>query len=130
VRLFFDEDRGKAVAVALNAVHVPTYFVADRRMPVRKGTRDEDWIPLAGRLQWLVITANKAILEVEAHRSLWLASQVGGVFLTTNQLRSIDELRLLLRKLRWLETIDQQEKRPFAFMLSPNGRTRKVADIG
>jgi hypothetical protein len=129
VRLFFDEDRGKGVAIALHAVGIPTYYVAPRRMPVQKGEPDEVWIPKAGRNGWLVISANRAILQAETQRQLWIENEVGGVFLTTNQIRSIDELKLLLRKLPWLEHIDREVTRPFAFLLTPRGITRRASEI-
>lgn len=131
MRLFFDEDRGKGVAIALNAVGVQTYYVgptAGQSTPVAKGTFDDVWIPRAGRAGWLVITANKSILTTEHERELWIAHRVGGVFLTTNRLRSVDELALMLRKLKWLESIDLGE-RPFAYMLSPNGHTERAPEI-
>jgi len=129
VRLFFDEDRGKAVAIALHAVGIPTYYVANHKMPVRKGEPDEVWIPKAGHHGWLVVSANKAILEAEAQRRLWIENRVGGVFLTTNHMRSIDELKLLLRKLEWLQRIDAEELRPFAFTLTPRGETKRAPEI-
>ena len=51
------------------------------------------------------------------------------MFLTTNQMSAINELRLMLRKLAWIEEINQNELRPFAFMMSPDGRTRRAAEI-
>jgi hypothetical protein len=70
VRLFFDEDRGKGVAIALNAVGVATCYVGPNQ-PVHKQTDDRDWIPRAGQFGWLVITANKAILTTQHERELW-----------------------------------------------------------
>lgn len=128
MRLFFDEDRGKGVAIALNAVGVLTYYVGPK-MPVHKGTYDEVWIPRAGDNEWLVITANKAILTTAHERELWIQHKVGGVFLTNNHMRSIDELRLLLRRLSWLEEIDRDVTRPFAFILSQNGNHRRASEI-
>jgi hypothetical protein len=129
VRLFFDEDRGKGVAAALSAVGVSTYWVGPPPMPVAKGTPDEVWIPRAGQNGWLVITANRAILTTPGQRDLWLRHKVGGVFLSSNRLRSIDELRLLLRKLSWLERIDRDEERPFAYIMTMDGRTRRAREI-
>jgi hypothetical protein len=128
VRLFFDEDRGKGVAIALDAVGVSASYVGPTKA-VKKGTLDDVWIPRAGNQGWLVITANKAILTTEHERELWIEYKVGGVFLTTNQIRSIDELRLMLRKLSWLESIDREVLRPFAFMLNPSGKTRRAPEI-
>src|SRR5690606_38145182 len=129
VRLFFDEDRGKGVASALRSVGVQTYWVGPPPMPVAKGTEDEIWIPRVGANGWLVITANKAILTTDRQRELWIEYGLGGVFLASNRLRSIDELRLLLRKLAWLEMIDRDEKRPFAYIMTLDGKTRRAPEI-
>jgi PIN like domain len=128
VRLFFDEDRGKGVAIALHAVGIPAFYVGPK-MPVEKQTPDEVWIPRAGRTGWLVISANKAILQAYAQRELWIEHKVGGVFLTTNRLNKLTELKLLLRKLDWLERIDREESRPFAFLLSPRGDIKRAPEI-
>jgi hypothetical protein len=124
LRLFFDEDLGRGVAEALSAVHVPADWVGPSRT-IEKGTPDSVWLPVAGKQGWLVISANRAILTTEAERELWARHRVGGVFLTTGRIRSIDLLRLILRKLDWLERIDLAQ-RPFAYFLSPSGRTSKV----
>jgi hypothetical protein len=57
------------------------------------------------------MTANKQILQAEAQRSLWIQENVG-VFLSSGQLRAIDLLRLVLRKLDWLDAVDRTEKIP------------------
>ena len=125
MRIFFDEDQGKGVAIALSEVGISTDHVGSKRR-IRKGTRDEEWIPIAGERGWLVISGNKEILTTETQRRLWIAHAVGGVFFTTNQIKAVDKLRLLLRKLAWLEAIDKDEARPFAFSMTPRGYTRRV----
>jgi hypothetical protein len=129
VKLFFDEDLGKGVAIALHSVGVTSSYVGARRM-IRKQTPDEEWIPVAGREGWLVITANRGILRNEIQRDLWVQNKVGGVFLTTGQIRSIDLLKLILGKLDWLEALDSDETRPFAFTLSPSGSTGAAVELG
>ena len=125
MRLFFDEDQGKGVAIALSEVGVPTDHVGSKRR-IRKGTRDEEWIPIAGEQGWLVISGNKEILTTETQRRLWISHGVGGIFFTTNQIKAIDKLRLLLRKHQWLEDIDRDVARPFAFTVTPRGYTRRM----
>jgi hypothetical protein len=127
VRLFFDEDQGKGVASALHAVGIQSDYVGPSRR-IRKNTSDEDWIPIIGARGDLVISSNKAILTTESQRDLWIAHRLGGVFFTTNQIRAIDRLKLLLRKLSWLEQIDS-EGRPFAWYLSPTGAIRRAPEI-
>lgn len=116
------------MASALSAVGVDTYWVA-KNMPVHKETPDTVWIPRAGDNGWLVISANKAILTTPHERELWIQHRVGGVFLANNHMKSIDELRLMLRKLTWLERIDREESRPFAFILRGDGATYRAPEI-
>ncbi|MPZ49680.1 MAG: hypothetical protein GEU75_10365 [Dehalococcoidia bacterium] len=128
MKLFFDEDLGKGVAVALYAVGVDADYVGPSRR-IKKGTLDHDWLPIVGEEGWLVISANKAILQNDVQRDLWIANNVGGVFLTTGRIRSVNLLALILRKLTWLERLAATERRPFAYMLSPAGQTRRAAEI-
>jgi hypothetical protein len=128
VKLFFDEDQGKGISEALHAVGITSDYVGPGRR-IKKGTPDEEWIPLIGQRGDLVITGNKEILRTEAQRGLWIQNGVGGVFLTTNHMTALNELRLLLRKLAWLERIDREERRPFAFMLTPTGKTRQAPEV-
>ena len=128
MRLFFDEDTGAGVAQALSLVDVSTTWVGPRQ-PIRKQTPDETWIPVAGKQGWLVLSANRAILQTDAERELWIEHKVGGVFLASGRIRAVDLLRLVLRKLSWLELIDADEARPFAFVLPLVGRPRRVDTI-
>jgi hypothetical protein len=125
LKLFFDEDLGKAVPEALRLVGVQTDYVGPAR-PIQKGTADEIWIPRCGREGWLVLSANREILRVQQQRQLWISHSVGGVFLTTGQIRAIDLLGLILRKLSWLDAMDRLTGRPFAFSLSARGQTARI----
>jgi len=124
VKLFFDEDTGGGVPNALRAVGISCQYVSSR-FPIHKGTPDEIWIPYAGERGLLVFSCNKAILEAEAQRKLWIENKVGGVFLTSGQERRIDVLMLILRRLEWLRQIDEQVARPFAYMMDIRGKWRK-----
>jgi hypothetical protein len=124
VKLFFDEDTGGGVPNALRAVGISCEYVSSR-FSIKKGTPDEIWIPYAGEHRLLVFSCNKAILEAEAQRKLWIESNVGGVFLTSGQERRIDVLMLILRRLEWLREIDKQAVRPFAYMMDIRGKRRK-----
>ena len=124
MKLFFDEDTGRGVPIALNAVGIKADYVGNKRR-FRNGTADEIWLPVAGREGWLVFSCNKAILVAEAQKALFIEERVGAVFLTSGQERKLDLLRLILRKLDWLELIDREEERPFAFEITISGRTRR-----
>ena len=124
MKLFFDEDTGGGVPNALRAVGISCQSVS-RKSAIHKGTADEIWIPYAGERGLLVFSCNKAILEAEAQRKLWIENKVGGVFLTSGQERKIDVLMLILRRLEWLRQIDEQVARPFAYMMDIRGNRRK-----
>ncbi|MHB1160908.1 MAG: PIN-like domain-containing protein [Chloroflexota bacterium] len=101
MKLFVDEDTGAGLGRALAAVGVQARYVA-KDMPIVPGTKDEHWIPWAGREGSLVLSRNTAILEAEAQRSLLIVCGVGIVFLPQH-LSSFSLLRLILKKWEWLE---------------------------
>jgi hypothetical protein len=117
VRLFFDEDTGRGVPDALLAVGIQCEYVSNKKKWIRKGSSDELWIPYAGKRGLLVFSCNKAILEAEGQRALWIDNKVGGVFLTSGQERKVEVLIFVLRHLEWLGEIDETP-RPFAYMVN------------
>lgn len=125
MRLFFDEDTGQGVPRALRAVGIRCDWVS-KKSKIGKGTPDEIWIPQAGKRGLLVFSCNKAILEAEAQRELWIENKVGGVFLTSGQEKKADMLLLILRRMLWLREIDEQTPRPFAYLTNIHGRWTKV----
>jgi len=131
VRLFFDEDMGKGIPEALRAVGLgnePNSVEWVRRV-LHGPTPDERWIPWAAERGYLAFSCNTGILESQAQRELVIASGLGIVFLTTGQERSVEVLKLILRKWRWRETIEQQQPRPFAYLLPRNGQPRLDARV-
>jgi hypothetical protein len=133
VKLFFDEDVGRGVPEALRAIDAcdtVSYVRLAFRSQIQAGrfpdgVKDEDWIPFAGRGGWLVVSCNVRILDAEAQRNLWITEGVGGVFLTSGHEKKLDVLRLMLRKLDWLEAIDREVARPFAYLLPMRGSARR-----
>ncbi len=123
--LFFDEDCGTGVARALSLVGYRTQFVGKSGGP-RKGTPDEEWLRIAGLAGWLVISCNKKILDTDAELEALIQNRVGCVFLSTGNETSRRLLYLMLRKMDWLERIDQEVERPFAFILTGTGRVTEV----
>ena len=127
MRLFFDEDVGTGVPKALRSVGIRCEWIGKRRKPAtRRGTPDEVWIPHAGRRGLLVISCNRRILESEAQRNLWIEHKVGGVFLSSGQENKAAVLLLVLRKMEWLELVDQATERPFAYTITIRGHAKQV----
>ncbi len=111
-------------AVGLKADYVSNKF---RGRGIVKGTRDELWLPYVGRSGMLLFSCNKAILETEAELEIYMRENVGGVFLTTGRERKVDVLLLLLKRWSWLEEVNRETSRPFAYMVTISGRWRKRA---
>ena len=129
MKLFFDEDSGAGVAAALKAVGLPARWVGQTRR-LKKGTADEIWMPVAGVEGWLVISCNKAIITSEAQRAIFMREKLGAVFLSTGHEKKVELLKLILRKWDWLEKIDLNEERPFAWEMPISGRNpRKLTLI-
>ena len=123
MRLFFDEDCGRTVPQALSLVGISNSYVGkkSRGKGIRLGAKDPEWIRRAGKLKQLVFSCNQSILSNEAERKLIIDHKVGIVFLSTGQERKIDFLRLILNNLNWLEWIDENMPRPFAFRITITG---------
>ena len=67
------------------------------------------------------------MLRVPEERNTIIREKVGIVFLTDGEEHLDKVLWLLLVKWDWLSFIDQNEPKPFAFLLSPSGRPYKQA---
>ena len=118
--LLCDEDVGTGVPRAL---HLVGYDARAQRDVGWRGFPDPKWLPLAGEAGWLVFSCNKRMLLVPEERDTIIRKQVGIVFLTNGEENLPRMLWLLLVKWPWLERIDQETPRPFAFFVSPTGRT-------
>jgi hypothetical protein len=126
VKPFFDEDVGKGIPLDLRAVGVRNVEYIGRDPRLGKGTPDEVRLPFVGQHGYLALSFNTGILYAEAQRSLLISERVGAVFLTTGRARPIDVLRLILNEWDWLETIDVSTPRPFAYLLTLEGRKTRV----
>ena len=54
-----------------------------------------------------------------------IEEKVGIVYLTSGEEHIDKVLWLLLVKWKWLEELDKNEQRPFAYFLSPKGQVKK-----
>ena len=124
--LFFDADVGRGVPEALHAVNLPNLTWLTKRYGTTKRVPDVQWLTDAGRNGWLCISCNTAILNVEEERETIQNENVGIVFFDSGQDQSDQMLRVILNRWKWLEAIDTQIERPFAYVLSVSGRYRGV----
>lgn len=123
--LFFDEDMGKRVPCALRCVKIQCRYPGGPKSPPIS-TKDLEWIPIAGQQKWLVISANQEILRNPIERRALKDCDLGIVFLSSGTERIVAVLRLILNKLNWLERIDSETDRPFAFRITITGRVTRV----
>jgi PIN like domain len=130
VKLFFDEDNGTGIPRALQLIRPSNdevHYPSDKgHNLVRKGTKDRDWIPLAGRLGMLVFSQNKRMLENAEERRLLIEHRVGAVYLSNGNDRAFPVMRMLLNRWEWLVLVDSTVERPFAYLVTIGGRARKL----
>lgn len=127
MKLFFDENIGKGVPQAFHALKVASVEFPggdQRRNP--RGTQDPDLLRYAGLGRFLFITKDYKILDVEAERRAFVEHSVGGVFLDSEDATKLNMLLVLLKRWEWLNQIDANEPRPFAFRLTMRNRVSRL----
>lgn len=118
-----DEDVGTRIPRALNLVGLSTLSFRDTGL---LGVPDVHWLAEAGAKRWFIFSCNKAMLDIAIERDTIVREKVGIVFLTSGQERLSNTLRLILAKWEWFEFVDSTIARPFAFLLYPTGRTKRI----
>jgi len=129
VRLFFDESMGTKVPGALLHIGVPGVEDIERPKrggPIQQGAADPAWLQWVGQHGYLGLSEDTAILQSVALVDLIRLSNCGLVFLKTGQAPRWEVLRLLLIRWEWLQAVERDVPRPFAFVLGRNGRARRV----
>lgn len=121
--LYADENVGTRVPKALKLVSLQAISAISKG---GVGEPDIQWLERVGKKGWLGLSCNKNILDVPEERDAIIKNKVGIVFLSSGNLHPKDILTIVLRKWHWLETIDESERRPFAFYLYPSGQLRKM----
>lgn len=129
MKLFLDEDNGTGIPKALALVkmaHDEIYYASDKgHQFIKRGTKDRDWIPIAGEHGWLVFSQNKWMVNNEEERLLLVEHRVGVVYLDNGNDKSFLVMKLLLNKWDWLAARDT-EIRPFAHLMSLSGHSRPL----
>ena len=120
--LLCDEMLGKAIPESLRSIGYPVTRLFRVRLD---GKPDTEWLTIAGRRGWLVISKNKRMLLVEDEKNTIIREKVGIIYLTQDIQDQPRLLRLLLNKWAWISQQDGRT-RPFASFIHPNGRTSEV----
>jgi hypothetical protein len=129
VRLFFDESIGTKVPDALDFIRAPGVDGIARPKrggDIQQGAADPDWLQWVGQHGYLGLSEDTAILQSAALVDLIRLSKCGLVLLKTGQAPRWEVLRLLLIRWEWLQAVDRDVPRPFAFVLGRNGRARRM----
>jgi len=131
VKLFFDEDNGTGIPRALSLIKPPEdtiFYPSDKNhQVVKRGTKDRDWIPIAGENGWLVFSQNKWMVNNEEERNLLIANRVGIVYLSTGGARAFPVMKMLLNRWNWLRELDADvTSRPFAHLITIQGSHRQI----
>lgn len=117
--LLCDENVGTGIPKALNLVGYEVKYLLQLGLA---GQPDTVWLSIAGQNGWLVFSYDKKMLKVPGERETIIREKVGIVFLTSGTEYNAKVLKLLLSKWDILEFLWDNEERPFARFLSPNGR--------
>jgi PIN domain-containing protein len=125
VKIFIDEDTGTSVARALHALNIATVDWVSKDRTVKKGTKDEDWIPYVGRGQYLLLSCNIGILDSDTQRQLFIREKVGAVFITSGEITKLQLMQFIMRRWDWLVALHETQPRPFAFLTPISGRPRR-----
>ena len=125
MKLFFDEDMGTGIPRALALVRAPVdSIVFPTTMPgaqITKGAADLDWIHWAATTGHLALSQNQRMLRDPAERAAIEANRLGIVFVGTGRAPAWRVLTLLLRRWAWLEQLDTNISRPFAYRVALSG---------
>jgi hypothetical protein len=121
---YFDENVGSKIPDALKLLGLKAIPGVSKRYG--QGQNDINYLERAGQKGWLAISANKRMLDVTNEKETIINKKIGIVFLTDGNMKRPDLMLLLLKKWKWLEEIDSSDTRPFAYLLFPYGRVRKI----
>ena len=97
---YFDENMGGSVPRALKILGLRAIPGVSKRYGA--GQDDIEYLGRAGQRNWLAISANKHMLDVQEERNTILTEQVGIVFMTDGQMKRPALMLLLLKKWQWL----------------------------
>ena len=118
--IFLDRSIPKSVATALKAVRDDVYWLEDHFL---HDTKDADWLPVAGKNGWLVITRDKKIRTRPWERRAILENSVGCFCLIQKKHPTRWQyLKLLVLTLEKMERSFDTTPRPFIYGVEQSGK--------
>ena len=119
-KIYIDENLSPSIAEGLNILEKPTgdeFEIVSIGKVFGRGAQDEEWIPIVGAEQAVVITQDLNIHRTRRQRDLFEAHGVGIFFLTPpskNGYTYWEQVEQLIK--RWRDIKKKcRHKRPFAF---------------
>lgn len=91
-------------------------------------SRDGEWLARCGREGWLAVTRDKKIRNRPAERRAVIANDVGLFVLAhTRNLSPWEQLQIMAAKIEQMETIFDEEEKPFIYTLTGAGPDTTLA---
>jgi hypothetical protein len=129
IQVLIDENLSEYLADGLDRLQFPLdndIVITSIAKEFSKGVKDEDWIPIWGKQKGIFITQDIKITTRKQQAQLLTEHHLGAFFLDVpKSYRYWDKVKILTN--RWPEIVDliKQNKRPFAFTITP----RKIARL-
>ncbi len=121
--IFLDRSIPKSIAEALKSVRRTDILWLEDRFP--HNAKDEDWLPVAGQEEWLVIARDKKIRTRPRERDLVRAHGVGIFIINQKRDPSLwDYFKLMAACLDEMERLFAETPRPFMYLLDSSWRFR------
>ncbi len=89
---FFVDENDLALGKALVGIHGDVVYPGHSGLPaVRRGSLDDEWLPVIGREQLVVITRDQRIRYRPVEKRMWIDHRVRGFVLTGRKSQSTTE---------------------------------------
>lgn len=109
---FFVDENDLALGKALEGAHGDVVYPGHPDLPlVPRGSLDDEWLPVIGRQQLVVITRDQKIRYRVVEKQMWLDHKVRGFVLTGRKSQSTAASLAVLAK-RWTDITALVEARP------------------
>jgi predicted nuclease of predicted toxin-antitoxin system len=123
VTILLDACIGKRVADYLKGLG---YEVSRHREHFPENALDTDWIPLAAREDWVVITKDNAIVRRAVERSAIQQSGAAVFFIGRASVTADAQMETLRKAMPRIIKMAQKYTRPLMVMVSPSGKLRLI----
>ena len=138
IRIYIDENMPEQLAKALNILQQP--LNGKEKSPIEVlslkeefggGAKDEDWIPVVGRSNGVVITQDFNIQTTRHQRALCEEHGLGMIYIKPPSNRGLsywDMALLLINRWNEIKKILRMEKAPFAYRGTMRGKQFEKMD--